>query len=555
MKSSNVEYFAGSYQRLSKEDMDSAMNGKNESNSITNQKELIRNYVQSHPEINIVKEYTDDGFSGVNFERPAFLRMMEDLKQGVINCIIVKDLSRFGRNYIEAGKYLEEIFPVMGVRFISISESYDTICNRNSNEQLVIPFMNLVNDTYCRDISVKVRSSLEMKRQNGEFVGAFAAYGYQRSESDKHQLVIDEEAAAVVRRIYQLTMEGNSNGAIADLLNKEGVPCPVEYKRLHGEKYSSHFQTEAKAKWSPLTVRRILSNRIYIGVLEQGKTYSINYKVKGRLKREQSEWYCRENAHEAIIAKEEFHLIQKLLTLDFRTAPNQKAVYLFSGLVCCANCKEILIRRKKTVQGKEYVYYGCYDKNKKLRCKHISIREDFLKEAVLKTIQNHINIVVKMSDLIESIEQIPQRTTEVRDFDKQIRDRNKEIEKYQNLKLRLYEDYHENFISEKEYKSLASIYDSKEANTLACISELLVKKEQCINGNSANQLWIKMFAAHKNVETLDRKLLLTLVDKIIVHSGRKIEIRFCYQDEFQMVKSALEKKQGQRMENEEILYG
>lgn len=548
MQNIKRKYKAGSYKRLSREDALALANSKNESNSISNQRDLICRFVQSHQEIEIVKEYADDGFSGINFERPGFIQMMEDIKEGIIDCIIVKDLSRFGRNYIEVGKYLEEIFPLMGIRFIAIGENYDSISSNKGNDQLVIPFMNLVNDAYCRDISVKVRTSLEMKQQKGEYVGSFAPFGYQKDPANIHHFIVDKDAAEVVKRIFKLTLDGMSCGNIAALLEKEGVPSPTYYKQINGEKFGSGFQKDSKASWSPLAVRRILLNRVYIGILEQGKTYSINYKVKQRRMRDASDWYCVEDAHEPIVSRETFELVQKLLGTDFRTSPKKKTVYLFSGILVCSKCGETMIRRKKSVKGNEYVYYGCYDKNKKLRCKHISIREDQVEQAVLAILRQHIATVIKTTDLLSESQNIPYQKREVKTIDRQIEVIDKELEKYRNLKLRLYEDYHDKFISKIEYVQFDEIYEKKAERAKSNRAELLFRKEQFLKGNTCNQLWVKKFAENRNIESLDRKLLLTLTDRIVVYPENEIEVIFRYKNEFALASDVLEEYRNEEVE-------
>ena len=224
------EYNACIYARLSRDDGD-----KLESDSIINQKALIRDFISKHPEIHVVSEKTDDGYSGVNFDRPAFQEMMEDIRSGKINCVVVKDLSRFGRNYIEAGNYIERVFPFMGVRFIAINDSYDSL-DRNQSDSLIIPFKNLINDAYCKDISVKIRSQLEIKRKKGQFIGAFAVYGYLKDPEDHNKLIPDTYASEVVRAIYKWKLEGMSQGRIAEKLNLQGVLCPMEYKMSMGIK-------------------------------------------------------------------------------------------------------------------------------------------------------------------------------------------------------------------------------------------------------------------------------------------------------------------------------
>lgn len=218
-KEKNKDIRAAAYLRLSIEDGDKA-----ESNSIGNQRELIRDFAAERPGLHLVEEYADDGYTGTNFERPGFKRMMEDIKSGKINCIIVKDLSRLGRNYIEMGKYLEQIFPMMGIRFIAINDNYDNAnAESNDSDNIVVPFKNLLNDSYCRDISIKVRSQLDMKRRKGEFIGGYAIYGYCKDERNKNRLVVDEYAADVVRSIYRRKLEGMSAQAIAEQLNSENT--------------------------------------------------------------------------------------------------------------------------------------------------------------------------------------------------------------------------------------------------------------------------------------------------------------------------------------------
>lgn len=331
MKSSKKEcYFAGAYTRLSQDDGDKA-----ESDSIRNQKELIRNFQKSHSEIHIVEEYSDDGYSGVNFERPGFQKMITDIHEKKIDCIIVKDLSRFGRNYIETGKYIEQIFPALGVRFIAINDNYDSAEKRQPGDQIILPFKNLVNDAYSRDLSVKIRSNLNAKRQIGDYVGAFAPYGYKKAEDNKNQLTIDWPAAKVVRRIFQLRIEGKSNAVIADILNQEGIPCPYDYKRHSPDSrnFASGFHGNGEASWSFNAINRILTNEIYLGTMVQGKSTRPNYKIKKTVVIDQEKWIRVKNTHEAIISQRDFDIVQKLAGIDTRISTGEGEVYLFSGLV------------------------------------------------------------------------------------------------------------------------------------------------------------------------------------------------------------------------------
>ena len=226
--SKNKSYNAAVYLRLSKEDGDVTEGGKTVSNSIANQEELVRDYLKSQADIRVYSVYKDDGYSGVNFDRPMFQKMLEDIKSGAVNCVIVKDLSRFGRNYIESGRYIEKIFPMLGVRFIAVNDHYDSL-SEDTGADMIIPFKNLINDAYCRDISIKVRSHLDMKRKNGEYIGAFVAYGYRKDPEDKNRLIIDDYAAGVVRDIFDMKKKGMSHYSIARKLNDDGILSPLEY--------------------------------------------------------------------------------------------------------------------------------------------------------------------------------------------------------------------------------------------------------------------------------------------------------------------------------------
>ena len=275
------DYKAAIYLRLSKEDGDFSFSGeKLESDSISNQRLLIMDYLKKHPEITVVKEYCDDGFTGANFERPDFNKMMDAVRAGEIDCIVVKDLSRFGREYIGSGEYIQKIFPRLGIRFIAINDHYDNAQPGAADNELVLPFKNLMNDSYCRDISIKVRSNLEAKRRSGQFVGTRVVFGYMRSPDNKNQLVIDPEAASVVQEIFKWKVEGLSPAQIADQLNTANVPSPIEYKKAKGSKQRTCFQTKQVALWSAVAIYRILKNEIYTGTLVQGKTTSPNHKVK-----------------------------------------------------------------------------------------------------------------------------------------------------------------------------------------------------------------------------------------------------------------------------------
>lgn len=285
--------------------------------------------------------------------------MMEDVKEGRTDCIIVKDLSRFGRNYLDAGEYIEKIFPFLGVRFIAVNDNYDSLAGKNASDDLIIPFKNLINEAYCRDISVKVRTQLEIKRKSGQYIGAFAVYGYMKDEADKNRLVVDEYAADVVRDIFKWKLEGISPQDIATRLNQSGILSPMEYKKSLGMNFATSFKANPQAVWSANAVLRILKNQVYIGVLTQGKETTPSYKVRKRVTKPEDEWTVIPDSHEAIIRREDFDSVQKVLSLDTRRSPEDSNVQLFSGMVFCGECGASMVRKTVPSGNRKYVYYVC----------------------------------------------------------------------------------------------------------------------------------------------------------------------------------------------------
>lgn len=427
-------YNACIYARLSRDDGD-----KLESDSIINQKALIRDFLSKHPEIHAVSEKTDDGYSGVNFDRPAFQEMMEDIRSGKINCVVVKDLSRFGRNYIEAGNYIERVFPFLGVRFIAINDNYDSL-DRNQSDSLIIPFKNLINDAYCKDISVKIRSQLEIKRKKGQFIGAFAAYGYLKDEEDHNKLVVDTYASEIVRAIFKWKIQGMSQGRIANKLNMQGVLCPMEYKLSLGMKVQTNFRVHKKALWSSKTVTRILTNEIYTGVLVQGKVGTPNYKIKKIMPRDEADWIRVEGVIPVIIDRDMFDSVQMILAKDIRIAPEEDVVYPLSGFVKCADCGQNMVRKSYNAGGKAYSYFICSTKKAGKGCSTHSISEEKLTDVVLQMVSKQIDSVCEMEKMLDIVDSLPEKQANVFNYDAQVVRLKEEIERNKSFKLKLYEN-------------------------------------------------------------------------------------------------------------------
>ena len=522
------------YLRLSKDDGDfsSAEEGKNESNSIHNQRELLRSFLEKHPEMELYDEYKDDGRTGTNFDRPDFKRMMEDVRSGKVNCIIVKDLSRFGRDYIECGKYIEKIFPQLGIRFISVNDGFDTAA-ASSSDSIVIPFKNLINDSYSRDISIKVRSNLEVKRRQGEFISNFAVYGYAKDPEDKNHLVIDDYAAGVVRDIFKWKLEGLSPDRIADKLNKLGILSPMEYKNSRGSKYKSAFKTGSKALWSHVSVRRILQNEVYTGVLVQGKRTTPNYKTKRFIYKDESEWVRSEGRHEAIIEKSQFDLVHQILSEDTRAAANTASVHPYCGRIYCADCGAPMVRKTVNSGGKRYVYYVCSaNKSDRTNCSKHSIREDVLDTAVLETIRRQIEVALDLDRVMQQIDAMTWEKAELKKIDANIEYQNRLIEKNNALRLGIYEDLREGILTKDEFQVLKAEFTSRIDEAQRVIEQLSIDKNSIADGLSKHQSWLSQFREYENISEISRILLVNLVARVNIFENSEIEVVFRHQDQF-----------------------
>ena len=373
---------AGAYLRLSKEEY----NNEKESNSITNQRQIIDNYVKEHKEYKLVDYYVDDGYSGTNFDRPEFQRMLEDIKNKKIDVIIIKDLSRLGRNYIETGNFVEVVFPAMGVSVISVDENYemDSLDYYGSD---YVPLKNLFNDMYAKDISKKVRSSLIVKKHNGEFVGKLAPYGYIKDQKDKHKFLIDKNVSHIIKKIFDMILDGKSRKEVADFLNQNDILTPSEYLNINTNK-----DVTVMKKWNSEMVNSILRNENYTGTLFQGKKRKLNYRVNKKINIDKENWIVTENHHEAIINKEKFDKVQDIL--DRQTKVNKDgSIDILSGFLKCKCCGSNMLKRSS--KGKVYYYCSNYYRTK--NCENNksiskSILEEYIKKELNITEVTRLNI-------------------------------------------------------------------------------------------------------------------------------------------------------------------
>lgn len=533
MENSYISYMAAVYLRLSKEDEDlREVKDKKESNSIANQKALILKTLESMPDVTLYDIYIDDGFTGLNFERPNFQRMCEDIYNGRVNMVIVKDLSRLGRDYIDSGRYVKKIFPSYHVRFVSVLDHFDSLTATQSDVNLLIPVKNFVNDNYSRDISGKVRSHQEVMRENGLYVGSHVAYGYKKLETDRNRIIPDGYAADIVRKIFDWKLKGLSSASIADKLNGLGVAAPSEYKRQLGGNYKSGFQKNRKAKWSAVVINRILRNKIYIGVLEQGKREKVNYKLNKVVEKPETEWAVKENTHEAIISKADFENVAKLLNLDTRKSPEEETLFMLSGLMFCGECGRSMVRRCNRYKDKQSVYYICATYNKGKGCSRHSIGQSVVEDILLDAIKRHIEHVARLDELLNTIRDREVNYDDIVANDREILAKYKELDQCKKVEMSLHRDLAAGIISIKEYEQFKNNFAHKSAEIEETIRKLQQEIETVFKEGLFADEWIDTFTKTGNITSLDRSIVLSLVEKITIHEENRIEITFQYQDEY-----------------------
>lgn len=432
------------------------------------------------------------------------------------------------------------MFPRAGIRFISVNDNYDSAHTDSSTSNIIVPFKNMVNDTYSLDISVKVRSQLDLKRKRGDFIGSFAVFGYCKDPDNRNRLVVDDYAADVVRDIYRWKVEGMSQQKIAERLNDNGILSPMEYKRALGMRFATSFKVNHKALWSAVAVGRILKNEIYTGVLEQGKRITPNYKVVHRKEIPKKDWIRVENAHAAIIDREMFETVQTLLNRDTHVAAGKNTVYALSGLIVCSDCGYNMIRKTVTSGKRKYHYYTCaQNREDKESCTTHLIRVDSCEQAVFHSIRAQIAAVLDLEQMVKRLEALPYQKENVRKLKAQIDQNRKEINRCKDLKQLLYEDFKLGVVSKEDFQTYKSRYDAVIKDAEAAIQRQEQEMDALVVGNTGNCEWIETFKAHQNITALDRKTVVELIDSIRVFKDKRIEVVFRYQNEFEHLAALL----------------
>ena len=523
-KEKKVLFKAGLYARLSHEKEENIERG-----TIETQMELMKNYVKDHEDIVIEEEYYDASFTGTNFERPDFKRMLEDAKTGRINCIIVKDLSRLGRNYVEMGNYIERVFPFLNVRFIAVTDDFESF---RPGTDLMMPLKNIVNEFYAKDISKKVSTAHRRKWTTDEYMCGFAPYGYLKSKTEKNRIVVDEATAGNVRFIYKLFLDGKGYTPIAKYLNEQGIMSPLMYLKSLG--YQQNVRTNGV--WTKTTVKSILTNQAYIGSAVHGKVVIEKYNNIPLHATDPSEWVIVKNTYEPLVDKEPFEKAQERVkkisdayfAKEFtKHPPNEKN--LLKGKIVCGDCGKGMRLSPRTK--KSYVYFcGTFSDGINPACSRHKIDQEEVNKAVFAQISNHMRCCI---DALKVIRELNARSSGLKKYDvyeKAITRQRRELEKVNRKFSELYGDYSEHLINESEYLTLKQQYLLKSEALKKEIDNLLVSQNLYSKNYKIDEDWENLINKYLKCRKLNKELADAFVDKVQVFEDGRISVNLVYDD-------------------------
>lgn len=519
-------YLTGLYVRLSVEDGGLSK----ESESLIHQEQFLMGFIEKRPELILTKIYRDNGETGTNFERPGFAAMMDDVRKGLIKCIVVKDLSRFGRDYIQTGEYIEKIFPFLGVRFISVLEDFDSI-QPDAKDMLMVNLKNLMNEAYAKDKSMRICSAFDAKRANGEYNVKYAPYGYLLSGDKKRPYDVDPETAPIVREIFELREQGFSVISIARKMDEKQYMTPMQYALKKGIRQ----KTKGDNHWAPLSIDRILSNPAYLGHMHLRKTETRMYQGMKRRKVDKSEQFIVENVNEPIITQEQFDAVQGKKRSYNRTGKKKsgKDENIFRGILFCAECGRPLYRsRSKLSNNKILHYFSCptYRDHLDKYCPHKSgMREDALRVAVLDFVKGQAKIAGEIevrANAVASVEKLPSKTSILAEL-------KGEIEHQEYLSREAFENYVLGELSEKDYLQSKSKCEQE----IARLNEKLYKAEKSAGKGIAEK--VNESSAVQRLKSLTRARAVTremceeLIERIDIDKDQNLTITVKYRDEFE----------------------
>ena len=529
----------GRYVRLSIEN-----SGKDDDgDSIENQTSICKEYVEEHPDLKLYDIYEDNGKKGTNFDRPEFNRLMDDIRAGKVKCVLVKDLSRFGRDYIEAGEYLEKIFPFLGVRFISITDGYDSLTAGDAEGALMIPLKNMINDVYAKDISRKIITSFRARQEKGEYLPAFPPYGYVKSKTKAYRYEVDEEVAPYVRMIFEWKAAGVSHSEICKRLNDMGAVTParrkVELGIWHAEKYKHTI-------WHGRTIIDIMKNATYTGTLVYGRMPKSLYQGIKCHRAKPDEWRCIPDAHEAIVSQELFDKVQKIF--DERSARMQKKwaeskqvrdkiVNLFVKRIYCGDCGKRMrfVKGNNALRDKNFYYtnYVCggYLDSGYRNCTRHSIRYQDVVDAVFAAMQVQMEYALNQEKMMQKLRGTAKERNLIDQYVAKVNYLTQELKKVNSRREGLFESFAEGILDEADYQYAKKSYDEEYASLEKQLSEAKSRKKELDGVLTANNEWLQAMHKVEDATELDQDLVNALVKKVLIYEDNRVEVEFKFRDQ------------------------
>lgn len=532
-------YQTAIYARLSRED------NLSNSDSIENQIALLERYIDARPYLQLADIFADNGFTGTDFERPEWQRLMEAVQQRKINCIIVKDLSRLGRNYIETGEFLEKICPFFGIRFIAVNDNFDTD-TAEANGQLSVSLSNIINDYYAKDISRKVTSALRSKMEKGEYIGSWEKYGYVKSPENKNQLIVNPETAPVVRMIYQWRSEGMSYMGINKRLNDMGIPSPGQYKADRGI-VTNNNQKPRKILWNKHMVTDILKDITYLGHLAQRKTTQCLYAGIPFSRTEEQDWIQVENTHEAIIEPELFEKVQEI---NKKAAAAQKANRgkydhlpkannIYGKKFTCADCGSVmkLVRSISTNKDKVYFTFKCptHEEHGARACTAKRMRKADVDEAVLSSIKAQFELFLDCREALDSLLKAKKKQVKKAGKSDQAKELKKQLEKKKSVFSGLYRDLREGLIDDQDYAQTREILMEDISRLEKQLAELKSAKAEYEEPLQEAKIWETLIEKYAHAEEISEELADAMIESMRMNGDNSLSIQFKYMDSFQAI--------------------
>ena len=529
---SHAPWRAAFYIRLSRED------GNDESYSVQNQRQRLTEHFKClapKEEMQLVDIYIDDGCTGTDSDRESFQRMLADIDACIINCVIVKDLSRLSRNDWECKKYLQQLFVIKNVRFISLElPGLDSYKNPDGVYEMGVSIQSMYNENHCRETSIKVRGTFNMKRSKGDFIGAFAPYGYLKDPGNRHHLIPDVGTADIIRDIFcWFVRDGMSKNGIVKKLIELGIPCPTAYKRQNGMNYQNPAVRGREPSWSARSITAILTNQVYLGHMVQGRQKVKSYKVHTRISTPESEWFIVKNTHEPIISIGLFAKAQELMQRDTRTAPQSGHLYTFSGFLRCADCGGAMGRRTS----RNLVYYACRTNCGTGACTRHSIRDDRLLYMVLETLRKQIALTDDIGQLADDIGNAPAARSVSKRLSSSIKLRKQDLERTSGIRTGLYADWKSGEITREDYHRMKQEFEDKEQRLKQDIARLEEVHQAGTQGGSPS---FNAFRESGNICSLDRGIVAEFISAIHIHEGGGITIDFNFADQYLYLAESME---------------